>query len=239
MNRILCILAACLTLINAGAQTSYDTTLGKAKRFFDNQEWASTAAMCNFLIHERPAIPSNYARAIVAQEMMSDSLSAVSLLDEAMSHGVPLDSILSHVKALSFSIGKSPVYENFMLQASNIHPWMARPLDAYLLRYYSFRRNGPMMVAWSKRMLAGTPSSIQFLSTLADGYMLEGKTDEAVATWRRILEIDPTEYIANLNLANYYEINSQPQAALPFFVEAMRYRPTPFVADAIKRIEGR
>lgn len=218
------------------AQNTYETTKAKADRFFTYREWASAAATYNFLLKEKPDVPGTYGRAIVAYEMLGDSIRSMELLDQAMNNGVPLDSVLINVRDRSFQIGQGHLYEHFMLSAASTHSWLERPLDAYLLKYYAFRRNGPQMVAYADKMLRGTPRSVPFLLTLADGYMLNNQYAEAIDTWKQIIEIQPDNYTAILNLANLYDMKAQYATALEYFRKAADIRRTPYVDNAISRL---
>ena len=237
LTRLAAIIAiACCTLA-ASAQVTYENTRAKANRFFDNSEWASAAAVYGLMLHERPSIPDTYGRAIVSYEMLDEEGRAMELLNSAMNHGVSLDSVLTNVQKHSYAIGQGPLYEQFINQAYAAHPWMQRPLDAYLLRYYTERRNGPMMVKVAQRMLQGSPDNINFMATEADGEMISGNTANAVEIWKKILAIAPDNYLAILQLANYYDLNGQGAEALPYFRRAKAIRATPYVDDRIRAID--
>lgn len=217
----------------ASSQSKYDNAKVKTDRFFHYKEWGSAAAMCNLMISERPQISEPYARGIVAYEMLGDSVMPMELLHTAMRYGVPLDSVLTGVQRQAYAVGKGSIYERFMLQAARENKWMERPLDAYLLRYYSFRRNGPEMVAYAQKMLRGAPRNIGFMLTLADGYMLVGRQDMAREVWNRILDIDPRCFDALVSLANEAELDGRHQEALKYFRRAYEVKPTPYISRMI------
>ncbi len=236
MNRIYTILAAIALALAAQAQVSYQNTEAKADRFFDHQEWASAAAMYNFMLQEQPKRADTYGRAIVATEMLGDTLRSMELLTDAMRYGVPLDSVLGLVRQYSFQQAHGDMYEQFLLDAVRHNPWLERPIDAKLLSYYAFRRNGVQMVEYADKMLRGTPDNISFLQDKAEGYMINNQPQAAVDTWQRILQLEPHNYIATLNLANYYDINGNREQALKYFRQARDMRPTPYVDQAIRRL---
>lgn len=221
----------------AGAQSKYDNAKVKADRFFQYKEWGSAAAMCNLMIDERPELAEPYGRGIVAYEMLGDTLRPMQLLHRAMQYGVPLDSVLTGVQRQAYDVGRGSIYERFMLQAARENKWMERPLDAYLLRYYAMRRNGPQMVAYARKMLAGSPRSTAFMLTLADGYMLTGRPELAAETWLRVLDIDPDNLDALLSLAEKARIDGDRLAALGYFSRAYKVKPTPHVAASIQALE--
>lgn len=225
--------------LGAAAQSKYDNAKVKAERFFHYEEWGSAAAMCNLMIAEHPELAEPYGRGIVAYEMMGDTLHPMELLDKAMRYGVPLDSVLSGVKNESFANGRGSIYEQFMLQASRQYPWMERPLDAYLLRYYALRQNGPEMIEYAKKMLRGAPRNTAFLLTLANGYMLEDEQQKAIETWEKILDIAPRNFDALLCMANISDLNGNLDESLRFFRRAFEVKATPYVSEKIKELENR
>ncbi len=237
MKRIFAILTVGVMALAASAQISYDNTKAKADRFFSHQEWASAAAMYNFMLQEQPKESDTYGRAIVATEMLGDTLRSMQLLNDAMRYGVPLDSVLTNVRRYAFQQDQGALYEKFMYQAIDHNPWMERPIDAYLLDYYVFRRNGQQMVAYSDKMLRGTPDNVKFMQSKAEGYMINNQPQQAVATWQRILELQPSNYTAIINLANYYDMVDDRAQALKYFREARTQKSTPYVDQAIRRLE--
>lgn len=221
----------------ASAQVSYDNTRAKAERFFQHGEWASAAAMYNFMLLENPKDADTYGRAIVATELLGDTLRSMQLLNDAMKYAVPLDSVLAKVRTYSYQQCNAEMYETFMLDAIRHNPWMQRPIDAYLLDYYCNRKDAPQMIAYADKMLSGTPDNLRFLTIKAQGYMLNGEPDNAIATWRKILQLHPADYNALLCLANYYDINGDKAEALPYFQKASAIKPTPYVDQAIAKIK--
>lgn len=222
------IILAAIPLITQ-AQLSLEKADERASRFFANKEWASASAVYNYMLDLRPTDASIYGRAIVSAAEQADTTATMHLLNRAMKAAVPLDSVLSAVQTVSFEVGNSNFYEHFLLRAANTYSWMSRPIDSYLLRYYTFRRNGPRMVEYSLKMLRGVPYDTKFLSILADGYMTDGNLTDAVRTWERILDLDPDNYGALLYLANYHNLSGRPDLAVPYFRRAASIRPTPYV----------
>lgn len=223
--------------LSAQAQLTYEQASIRAERFFGFREWASASALYNYMLQHEPKQVDTYGHAIVAQEMLNDTIQSMELLKRAMAYKIPLDSVLSSVKKYSFEVGKSEMYEKFMLQSARANPWLSRPLDSQLLKYYAFRNDGPKMIEYSKAMLNGAPNDIRFLSSLAKGYMLTGATNDAIATWNRILEINPDEYHTLLCLANYYYVAGDKAKSIPLFIRAQALNPTPYVGALLSANE--
>lgn len=219
----------------------------KADRYFSQREWAQAAATYDLMLDERPRVARTYGRAIVAGSMAGDTIAAARLFDMALDHHVPFDSVFANVRSTSFGLGRSDLYERFLLDIKEEHPWMRRTVNAYLLRYYEFRRDGPNMTAYADIMLQGSPDNIGFLSTKAQGEMLTGNADLAAATYRRVLELDPADYNALLELGNLYamraakaagpEADGLRQLAAGYLRRAFEIRPTPGVEATLASLE--
>lgn len=238
MKKFIAIIAVCACALSAAAQVAYETASVRASRAFANGEWATAAAYYNHMLREKPEQCATYGRAIVANEMIGDTIVPMQLLDQAMHYGMPLDSVLSDVQSCSFQIGQGNLYEQFLLTAVDTHSWLKRPLESSLLRYYEFRSNGPMVVEYAQKMLAGSPGSPKFMLALANGYMLCSEPQKAEQTWLELLKAHPNNYEATLALANFYDLNADKSSALKMFEAAYALRPTPYVAQRIEQLSG-
>lgn len=229
------IMAVGMTM-TAVAASDYATTAAKAQRFFDAREWASAQALYGLMLNERPDADSVYVHAIVASSMLGHKDAASHLLTEAMKSGIGFSKLMGGVRQLSFSVGDAGVYEDFLLRSQRDCPWLLRPIDAELLRYYMFRNNGEKTVEYATKMLKGLPDSVEYLSDLADGYITLGEGDSAVAAWKQILALDPDNYQTLLKLGNYYDIVGNRTGAADYLQQAARIRLTPFVAQRLESL---
>lgn len=242
MNRFRIIIIATLTCVASIVYaTDYNVLSEKAARFFKHKEWASASAMYTLMLEQQSGQCQTYGNAIVAAGMRSDTLSQLALMRQSIDNHIPFDSIFNSVKEISFNAGSASVYEQFLLLVQRSESWMSRSIDRYLLDYYTFRNDASNMITYSKRMLKGLPNDTRFLTTLAKGYMLNGQYGEGLITYEKILDEDPDNYNALLQLGNYYDITAQDNAqkikALEYLTKAKRLRSSPYVEDAIKRIE--
>lgn len=192
----------------AFASTPYERLQLKADRFFDQQEWAQAAATYYQMLEQKPQEAATYGRAIVANAVRGDSPAEMSLMVKALNNKVPFDSVLARVKSTSFALGKSNLYGDFLLKVREEYPWMRRPIDNYLLRYYIYRRDGAKMMEYSQLMLKGDTRNLAFLDAYAKGAMLCGKDQEGIATYQQMLAIDPDNYDTLLTLGNYYYLRN-------------------------------
>lgn len=234
--------AACCIAFGGSPATPDNSTEARANRFFNYREWINAGALYTMLLGDHPTNTLYCSRAIVSAGMLGDTLQQAVLTNGALDAHIPVDSLFTSVERTSFSVGQTSLYEEYLLRTKRAAPWLARVVDGYLMRYYAFRRNPEGMISYSRIMLEGNPESEPFLYTLAQGYLIDGKTDEAIDTYRRIVSLNPRSLEALLYLANYHDQLSaaDPQAAdeaLLYFRQAQSISPTPFVEKAIERLE--
>ena len=237
---IAALLVATVCTVIAGAVNPYPTLKAKAERFFDHQEWASASAMFDLMLEEHPDTPRTYGQAIVANGMLGETTGQNRLMTMALDNHIPFDSVFSNVKEWSFHIGQPTLFENFLKDTRTAHPWMRRTIDGQLLKYYSFRRNGAEMIAYSNIMLAGAPDNIGFLTQLGEGYMLTGATAQGIDIYKKILSLHPDNYNALIVLGNWYAQHPESRdKALPYLQRADSLRPTPYVTALINKLKRR
>lgn len=226
--------------------TSYNELKTKAERFFDQREWASASAMYYLMLDQEPKIAETYGHAIVAAGMRDDRQDQLRLMREATLAYVPFDSVFNEVERVSFSLGKTDLYEDFLLMVKAQDPWMTRTVDQRLMAYYSFRRNPQRTVEYAQIMLQGMPDDVGYLASLAQGQAGLGRWDEALATWKRILEIDPVNYDALLEIGNYNYMQWERDKrcgecraeALSHLDRAQQLHATPYVARMMLSLEA-
>lgn len=234
------IICLCATGFAAAGQTagnSDKTIETKAELFFHNREWASAQALYSLILDRQPDRDSIYVYAIVSAAMLKHNDIASHYLTQAMKAGVAFSPLMHGVENVSFEIGAPKLYEDFLIRSQKDCPWLTRPLDAELLRYYLFRNNGAKAEIYARKMLAGMPQSVEYLSDLAKSYADSGDFDSAVETWQRILEIEPDNYPTLLQLGNYYKIISSDEEATRYLGLAAAIRRTPYVDRTLKAFD--
>lgn len=237
--RSLLILVGCLRCLMAAAAPSYDDYAVKAARYFGFGEWASAGALYAIMISERPDVIDNYSHAIVSAGMMADTVTQANLTHLALSNRINVDSLFTSVEQTSFEVGQTSMYEHYLQLVRRDSPWLTRVVNGYLLRYYTYRNFGPGIVEYSRLMLEGAPDSERFLMSLAYGYLLCGRTSDAVDTYLRVTVVNPLNYEALLYLGNYYADFSDDiyrSLARQYFQAAYNVRHTPYVARALKNL---
>lgn len=228
--------------------TDYDVLKRKANLFYEQQEWLSASAMYTLMLDRHPDITDTYSHAIIAASMRNDSLMQAELLDKAFQNHIPFDSLYNQVKSLSFNIGKTNLYENFLLRTQISYPWLSRNIDLQLLKYYTFRRNGNKMEHYALKMLKNIedkPESIPFRDALAEAYLLQGRQPEAIDTFMSIIKLDADNYNAIIELGNCYytsylanKENSQLcKLAQEYLSKAYSLKPTPFVKQMLESLK--
>lgn len=242
MKRAKLIIAVLLCAASIVYANDYSKIESRASRFFNQQEWASASAMYDLMIDRKPSVCENYGYAIVSAGMRNDTLAQISLMDRSLNSHVPLDSLFQSVKEVSFSIGESSLYEDFLIRIKAQHQWLARGVDNYLLEYYVFRNNAPQVIKYSRSMLDGASDNIKFLTYLANGLMQEGQTAEAIETYEKIININPDDYNALLQVANYFQLTATTdksrKTALNYFERAQKIKSTPYIEKAISQLRN-
>lgn len=245
LRNLLLLISILVPAISAWAEQSadaYNATATRAARFFRYREWSSASALYSLLIEMKPDVPANYARSVVALGMIDQPDHQTDITNRALEAHVPLDSIFTNVRTISFDIGQTSLYEKYLLLIKHREPWQARIVDRYLLDYYTFRRDAKGMIEYSLLMLDGLPDDRTFLSSLAQGYLLDGNYPMAIDTYRRIVDIYPDDNVALLYLGNYYAAKASadnPQAtsmAIDYLSRAARLAPAPYIESTLARL---
>lgn len=211
-------------------------TAAKAERFFNNGEWASASAMYTLLIAESEADAGVFAHAIVAAEMMGDLSGETRLLNDALQRSMAFDSVMTLVHSISLRAGCIEAYERFLLNAQESFPWLGRAIDRYLLQYYTFRHNGPMMIRYAGLLLKGLPDDVGYLTTLARGYLYANDVGGATGVYRDILTIDPDNTEALTAVGLHAMMHGSKEVARECLGRAYRLRPTPYIASVLKNL---
>lgn len=228
-----------LLLCAAGAiaaQTADKALADKADRAFVNREWAGASALYMLLSDKEPSAGLPYARLIVAQEMRADTAGSAASIERALSHSVPLDSVLKPAREAAFSLSRPDLYENLLLRLQRSLPYLHRVIDIRLLRYYTLRRDPAKMADYSRRMLTGNPADTDAIATIADAAVMEGDTDAAIAAWERILAIDPVNYNALAALANTLA-STDPVRAAAYAERALAIRPNNALSALLRSLK--
>lgn len=236
---IIAILALSISAGSAMPSTPDNSTAARAGRFFSYREWINAGALYTMLLGDDPTNTLFCSRAIVAAGMLGDTVQQTTLTTAALDARMPVDSLFTAVERTSFSVGQTSLYEEYLMRIKRAEPWLSRIIDGYLMRYYTYRRNPRGMIDFSLIMLQGNPESEPFLYTLAQGYLINGQTDQAVDVYRHIVSLNPKALEAILYLANYYDSADNHTEALIYFRQAALLQPTPFIENAIKRLSSK
>lgn len=225
----------CLSALSS-TEISYSELKTKAERFFDNKEWASAEAMYQLMNEQRPSIASDYASGIVAAGMRGDSVAQLRFFDKALTKHIPFDSLFNIVEKRSFSIGSTSLYERFLLMVPNHYAWLRRNVEARLMKYYAFRRDGDGVVEYAKVMLKGLPGDVGFTMLLGEGYMQLGDYNKAMECFQHIVEKDPDNFDALVYLGLFYADNGQTDRGRGYLERAMEVNPTPYLEKRLSEL---
>lgn len=253
-----------IAALGAGAQETPDSTLlqRRASTFFDQREWLNAAVTYERLTRLQPDSPAIYGRGIAAAGMADEPDIQLRLTRTAMEHGVIVDSLFNAVRAATFSIGHSNLYEAYIIRTAAAYPWMSRIANVRLLDLYDFRSDGPQMVRYALRLLSASPNSVPMLTILARGYLLQAEYTQAVSVYNRILTLEPHNLNALLTLGNYYvdladrlrhahdnhniaplsdirDARAATDRAIHYLTQANELYPTPHLAALLHTLRGK
>lgn len=213
MRRLILIIAVIASALLASAQDQFERRAVRADREYAFGEWAPAATLYSLLIDQRPDSLQLYSRAIVAYDLAGDTITSINLLEDAMSHGIGLSALLETVRSDFFQAADSDAFGPYLLRMRDRFTWMQRAIDNELLRHYTFRHDGPMMVHYAQVMLRPIPDSVEYLALLAQGHLICGNLTEATEVWRHILRVDPDNIDALLYLSYATEASDPAQSA--------------------------
>jgi len=228
-----------LTASPAASAASDAASLGlKAQRYFDQREWSSATAIYSLLIEQCPDSAGLYGRAITAAGMRGAEAEQQQFLRRALKERVPVDSVFSSVEHSCFALGRARLFEDFLILSARSEPWLSRKIDALLLDYYTFRRNGSAMVEYADKMLAGMPDSEFYILRRAEGLLIMGRREEARADFARAAAANPRCLTALLFLGEMAVEDKNPAAARGFLRSSAAIDPAPALAAAIDRLSA-
>ena len=234
----------------ADAARRYAAASVRAQRFFKYQEWQSALAMYEVMLDIRPDDVPSYYHAIFSAGRLGNSELQMNFFERTQQQGIALDSIFSGVKSISFAMGEGIEYEKLLLLVRERQPWLTRGINVYLLSYYDFRHDARGVISIAEQMLSDTPESLQLTGILARAYMMDSRYDDALRCYRHIVEHNPADYDALLNLGIYYytALRSATDATLradytalaqAYLADAWRISPTPHVAQILRNLSYR
>ena len=223
LRNILAILVTAVALTAIAAD--YGTAARKAARFFEFEEWASASAMYELMLSERPNDINTYASAIVAAYENADTTKALDLFTRAQRNLIPFDSLLSETRRVSFSIGDTRLYEDFLLRIQANNPDIARPIDNYLLQYYSYRHDNNNVVTYTEKLASSAPNKREFLLSQIDGLINVGNFSQARDVAKSIIDENPDDFdaLVALGVVSSHLMNetADKNEAADFRLEAM------------------
>lgn len=218
----------------AGNDTAMEA---RAARAYSSGDWASAQALYGMVSSRSPGNCLAVARAVSAGLMRSDTTSVVPLIEQALSTGMPLDSLMNTFEDETRALGKADIYEATLHHLVMAMPYLKRPFNARLLAYYRFRQDADRIIEYSEILLSGLPGDVRYLNSLAWGYALKGDMPQALTTWLRATEADPDNFEA-LSSAGNALIPSDPQRARQLLQRACEIRPTPHLRHLLESLNA-
>ncbi len=240
---LVCLAASALPI---HAEMSLQRIREKANRFYRHEEWANAVAMFRAILQREPTDVVTYGRSVVVYGVISDQEAQISLLEDTQKYALPLDSLFDAVRTSAYEIGRPEQLVSFMDLVKVKQPWLKRNINIRLARYYDSRNNAEKMIEMSDTLLAVNPDDPSMLRIKARGYLLLDRYDEAMPLYRRIVDLDSSDYDSLLTLGVYYygEVDrrslslqsASAQSARKYLARANVLRPTERVQSMLDRL---
>ncbi len=221
------LLTLLLAVISLSVSAETNPVLEKARRAYANREWASATALYGVYCDREPGLSEAYARRVVASELIGDTISSVDAIQEALNAELPPADLFSLLSTEAFAAGVPEVVPDVLERTRRRLPWMARPVDTALLHYYSFRNDAPATERYARTLLAGLPDDPDYLTLLAASCMAQGKEQEALETYGRILEKNPDHFDTLVLLGTYWLEEGDTAKARQYLTRAEKVKSTP------------
>lgn len=237
MRLLLTFMVVLLGVCGASAANDYDVLATRAQRYYDLAEWTHAGTMYDLMLEERPQVVDTYGHAIVTAAMRADSLDQLRLFDQALAHAVPFDSLFASVRGNAVRLGQARVYPAFLLSVKARHPYLARPVERNLLAYYMGRHDAGGIIQYASILLKGLPDDIALLTILAQAQTQAGLTQDATATYQRMLAIDKANVDALIGLGMILRVAGDPEAD-QYLLRARAVAPSPYLDRLLGPEEG-
>lgn len=232
MRLILKLILIAVPFIAIAQQTPTSVLSQRAERAWEAGEWASAQALYSIVAERTPEDVEAVARLVVASWMRSDSTAAFSTVQNAMSHGMPLDSLLGEARELCYSTHHADLYGKILDNLYRQMPYARRPVAMQLVNYWLRRRNGAQTVMYADYLLQAQPDNPMLLSLRCRALLLDGLVEQAVETATHLLEVQPDNTEALILLGNYYS-HTDPTRARELLIRAYNINPTPYLEQKI------
>lgn len=233
--KIYLFLLSLLVALGASAQGD-NPLLDKARRAYDNGEWASATALYGVACDRTPGLPEAYARRVVASELITDSIGSVAAIEDALNAEIGAEELFRLFRENAFTSGHPEIYPVVLKRARTMISWIARPIDAALLDYYRFRNDPAGTEEYARALLSGLPDDTGYRAILGESLMMQGREDEAIAEYKRILEIDPQNFDALVVLGNYNLDAGHRDLAREYLNRAYSIRPVPAIRQTLEKL---
>lgn len=145
-----------------------------------------------------------YALAVLSFVQNNDSEKAVQIIRLSAQRGVDIDNVFGQMRQISISSGMPGIFEKISVLLKKSEEIYSGISGKYLLQFYLDSRNYEKANLLLDDLLRINPASIENLSTLALVYQSQGRDSLAVETYKKVVELDPLNFDANVFIGTYY-----------------------------------
>ena len=104
---------------------------------------------------------------------------------------------------------------------------ISEPVSMLKEQIYAREGKYDMAIAELNALIEAVPEDIRYLGILAELYTTIDRKEEAMATYRKIFEIEPENGIAQLSMAEFYRLNNEKEKQVEYLDVAFRNKTLP------------
>ncbi len=145
-----------------------------------------------------------YALAVLSYLQINNGEKAAQINSLATQRGVDINSVFRQMRQISISSGMPGIFEKIsvlMMQKNDLNSEMS---GKYLLQFYLDNRNYDKANLLLGQLLQIDSTNIENLSTQALVFQSQGKDSLAVETYKKVIELEPLHFDANVFIGTYY-----------------------------------
>lgn len=206
-GRIICLLSILLSVTSLVAQEDTESLRRQGNLHFRNSEWHQALQIYEKLLIKVKNDSQLYTDAVIASFHLENNPNLLYYTELARTNRVSIDTLFDQVKEKSRQIGKSHIYEYFLIFVGKEYTALKPDVNRRLMIFYKFRNNNARLVAVVREMLIEDPENLWLKKTLAEALYASGSDEEAVELYKNILTGHPDDTDALLFLGIYYYVN--------------------------------
>ncbi len=145
-----------------------------------------------------------YALAVLSFVQNNAGEKAAQIIHLSAQRGLDINDVFRQMRQISISSGMPGIFEKISVLLKLKENTCTEISGKYLLQFYLDNRNYEKAKPMLDELLRINPVSIEYHSTLALVYQSQGRDSLAVETYKKVLELDPLHFDANVFIGTFY-----------------------------------